>query len=440
MEDKQQIVKTEISNSCGASGLQQCDVCAEDFLTDSDLKEHLGDHFEHGFVINIAPKLDIDLTNVEEITLNHDKEINPDNLLDDRDIKLESPQKTASNQQHGDSPATKKRKIRLSGCQKYAICRRKEDFPHATQQEIIAWAKDQLDLVISQSTMSDILKGKDKWLQRGDYYSSSHNKYSLSGYHKHAICRRKEEFPDSTQREIIAWAKDQLEIDISQSTVSDILKVKDKWLQAGNDISQVQRNIVPQTVKSQELRHKFSVTGYQKRAICRRKEEFPESTLKEILAWAKDQLDINVSVPRLWEILKEKDKWLEVGDEGSEVEMSRRIMYLTACQKRAICKRKEEFPSATQQEIIAWAEDQWDLSISQSTMSDILKAKDKWLQGGDDSSRHYRNSLTAFQKGAFCRRKEEFPDLTEQEIIAWAKDQLMIDVSQENFSAYLHNF
>ena len=65
-------------------------------------------------------------------------------------------------------PPAKRRRTNVSAGQKHAICKHKQDFPNASIQSIIAWAKETLQLDIGRSTVSDILKAKEKWLQADD--------------------------------------------------------------------------------------------------------------------------------------------------------------------------------------------------------------------------------------------------------------------------------
>ena len=54
-------------------------------------------------------------------------------------------------------------------------------------------------------------------------------------------------------------------------------------------------------------------------------------------------------------------------------------MDLSGEQKRQICIYKQENPKSTQGMIVKHLKSEWDVSLGRSTVSEVLKSKEKWL-------------------------------------------------------------
>jgi hypothetical protein len=77
-------------------------------------------------------------------------------------------------------PPVKRRRIAVSVTVKKEICRRKLEYPKATQADLLQFTEDRFKLSIGRSTISDILRDSAKWLEEED--SSSTKK--RAGYHE----------------------------------------------------------------------------------------------------------------------------------------------------------------------------------------------------------------------------------------------------------------
>ena len=63
-----------------------------------------------------------------------------------------------------EKPAAKRQRVEISVAIKKAIVEEKSKNPAVTQQDLIQFAKTKFDIVIGRSTVSDILKTKDRWI------------------------------------------------------------------------------------------------------------------------------------------------------------------------------------------------------------------------------------------------------------------------------------
>ena len=61
-----------------------------------------------------------------------------------------------------EKPAAKRQRVEISVAIKKAIVEEKSKNPAVTQQDLIQFAKTKFDIVIGRSTVSDILKTKDR--------------------------------------------------------------------------------------------------------------------------------------------------------------------------------------------------------------------------------------------------------------------------------------
>ena len=68
---------------------------------------------------------------------------------------------------------------------------------------------------------------------------------------------------------------------------------------------------------------------------------------------------------------------------------------LSASQTREICQYKQDHPKASQEEISIHFTGVWGVSIGRSTISDVLRAKDKWLavEAGSESVFRIRSAV-----------------------------------------------
>ena len=63
----------------------------------------------------------------------------------------------------------------------------------------------------------------------------------------------------------------------------------------------------------------------------------------------------------------------------------RRRVEVTAGQKRQICEYKRDNPSVSLSDVQKWAGDKLNLTIGKSTVGDIVRTSNKWLQVTADS-------------------------------------------------------
>merc|ERR1739838_416590 len=97
--------------------------------------------------------------------------------------------------------------------------------------------------------------------------------------------------------------------------------------------------------------------------------------------------------------------------------------------KKDLCLLKEEYPTITHENLGRVFQDQWGFTVSKSTVRDVLKEKDKWLAVTDKdieaevkSPKH--KTVTPWIRQKLCQYKNENKQITIDELILWAKDNL----------------
>ena len=79
------------------------------------------------------------------------------------------------------APPAKRRRVEISGSVKQKICQHKLSYPKCTISGLIIYAQKELNIDIGKSTISDILKHREKWLNLEDSSCST----SRSRHAKH---------------------------------------------------------------------------------------------------------------------------------------------------------------------------------------------------------------------------------------------------------------
>ena len=117
--------------------------------------------------------------------------------------------------------------------------------------------------------------------------------------------------------------------------------------------------------------------------------------------------------------------------------MKQRRLQLNIGQKQMMCKYKAANPSATINDVAAYCKSLWSVSLSSSTIGDILRASEKWLSvpdnqlkyshylepGTTEERRNRENSETDKVKNNRKQAKVE-PEKIEEQAIGFAQFQV----------------
>ncbi|XP_060079517.1 uncharacterized protein LOC132558919 [Ylistrum balloti] len=124
---------------------------------------------------------------------------------------------------------------------------------------------------------------------------------------------------------------------------------------------------------------------------------------------------------------------------------------LTARHKREICLYKQFNPKATQENLVQFCKDRWNLPAGRTTLGEILRQKDKWLSITPDQEemrrsrggRHNKLEVELFKWISAQRKIDQSNTLSDQTIIDQAKiigQELNIDPSFSYSNGWLFKF
>ncbi|XP_021379693.1 uncharacterized protein LOC110467102 [Mizuhopecten yessoensis] len=124
---------------------------------------------------------------------------------------------------------------------------------------------------------------------------------------------------------------------------------------------------------------------------------------------------------------------------------------LTARHKREICLYKQFNPKATQENLVQFCKDKWNLPAGRTTLGEILRQKDKWLSITPDQEemrrsrggRHNKLEMELFKWISAQRKIDTSITLSDQMIIEHAKilgEELHIDQSFSYSNGWLFKF
>ncbi|XP_069118863.1 uncharacterized protein PF3D7_1205000-like [Argopecten irradians] len=122
---------------------------------------------------------------------------------------------------------------------------------------------------------------------------------------------------------------------------------------------------------------------------------------------------------------------------------------LTAKHKREICLYKQFNPKATQENLVQLCKDRWNLPAGRTTLGEVLRQKDKWLNiiPGQEERRRSRggrhNKLEVDLFTWICAQRKLHTTLSDQMIIDKAKsigEELNIDPSFSYSNGWLFKF